>query len=176
MKELIEKMQNLDIKSIALDRGLGTVFIDKNGNLSYESGLHYYVHPRYAFEDALKKLDIYENKLLNWKKIVPIKFSTSLIYHNDDNNERKESLQKWCWKSDITDSGISVKEDFLIEGNINQLRKFYSYANNHMRYCNGCYYRYENEEVKEWMDIFRTFGLYEAYDSFEEYYHNSIVD
>ena len=26
------------------------------------------------------------------------------------------------------------------------------------------------------MEIFQTFNLYKAYDSFAEYYHNSIVD
>lgn len=177
MENLIEKMQKFSVKSIMLNENLGKVLVDENGNLSYEKGhCRYYTQPMYAYEAAFTQLSKYEDKLLKWKEIVPMKFSTSLIYHNDDNEERKESLQKWSWKSDITDSGISIKDDLIIEGNINQLRKFLSYANNHMRYCHGCYYKYENEEIKEWMDVFRTFGLYEAYDSFAEYYHNAIVD
>lgn len=167
-------MQKLDVKSIALDNGLGKVNLE-NDHLTYDGGFRVYRYTSCAFRDALIKLNEYEDKLLKWKEVVPIRFSTSLIYHNDDNTEREESMSKWSWKSDITDSGISVKEN-VIEGNIDQLRKFNSYANNHMRYCNGCWYKYGNEEVEEWMKIFRIFGLYKAYDSFAEYYHNSIVD
>ena len=133
MKELIDKMQKLGIKCVTLDENLGKVLLDDNNNLSYNKGFRYYIQTNYAFEDAFTKLGKYEDKLLQWKDIVPSKFSTRLIYHNDDGNERTESIAKWIWKSDITDSGISVKDEFVIEGNINQLREFKSYANNHMR-------------------------------------------
>lgn len=176
MKELINKMQKLGIRCVTLDKNSGKVLLDENGDLSYNKGLLYYSQTNYAFENAFTKLGKYEDKLLQWKDIVSSKFSTRLIYHNDDGNERTESIAKWVWKSDITDSGISVKDEFVIEGNINQLREFNSYANKHFRYCHGCYYKYDNEELKEWMEIFQTFNLYKAYDSFSEYYHNSIVD
>lgn len=177
MNELIEKMQKLNVKSVMLDKCLGKVFIDNEGNLSYKGGFRIYKQPIYAYQDALEKLNANEIKLDKWQDVVMKKFATKLVYHNDDKTEKVEdSLRKWSWKSDITDSGVNVSEDFVIEGNINQLRKFESYANNHMRYCNGCWYRYNNEELTEWMRIFSEFGLYDAYDSFDEYYHNSIVD
>lgn len=176
VNELIENMQRLNVKSIMLDNGLGKVTLEKD-HLAYDGGFRVYRYPADAFKEALNKLTANKDKLGKWQEIVTKKFTTNLIYHNDDNTEcREDSLRKWSWKSDITDSGISVSEDFVIEGNINQLRKFHSYANNHMRYCNGCWYKYDNDEVTEWMKVFREFGLYEAYDSFSEYYHNSIVD
>ena len=172
-------MQQLGITQVRVGKSgqaLGAIKL-KEGNLRYEKGFRYYKDSNYAFEDALKNLNENKETLNGWKDVAAKEFQTYVIYHNDDNKERIE--QNWCWTSDITDSKVRIENDevgMLLTGNLNQLRKFKSYANNHMRYCNGCWYDYSNWEVKRWLELFNDFGLFEAYDSFSEYYHNSIVD
>lgn len=172
-------MQQLGVTQVRVGKSgqaLGKIKLS-DGKLHYEKGFRYYTDPNHAFEDALKNLNEHKETLKDWKDVAAKEFQTYVIYHNDDNKERIE--QNWCWTSDITDSKVRIENDevgMLLTGNLNQLRKFKSYANNHMRYCNGCWYDYSNWEVKRWLELFNDFGLFEAYDSFSEYYHNSIVD
>lgn len=176
---LLNEMQQLGVTQVRVGKSgqaLGKIKL-ADGKLQYEKGFRYYKDPTYAFEDALKNLNENKETLKGWKEAAAKEFQTYVIYHNDDNKERTE--QNWCWTSDITDSKVRTENDevgMLLTGNLNQLRKFKSYANNHMRYCNGCWYDYSNWEVKRWLELFNDFGLFEAYDSFSEYYHNSIVD
>lgn len=176
---LLNKMQQLGVTQVRVGKkgqALGAIKL-KEEKLQYEKGFRYYTNPEDAFEDALKNLNENEETLKGWKDASAKEFQTYVIYHNDDNKERTE--KDWCWTSDITDSKVRTEKDevgLLLTGNLNQLRKFKSFANNHMRYCHGCYYDYSNWEVKRWIELFYDFGLFEAYDSFGEYYHNAIVD
>lgn len=176
---LLNEMQQLGITKVRVGKkgqALGNIKL-KEGKLLYEKGFRYYFNPDDAFADALKNLNDSKETLKGWKDAAAKEFQTHLLYHNDDNKERIE--QSWLWTSDITDSKVRTEKDeagLLLTGNINQLRQFKSYANNHMRYCHGCYYDYTNDEVRQWIELFYDFCLFEAYDSFGEYYHNAIVD
>lgn len=117
------------------------------------------------------------DKIAKWREIAKQNFETTLMYGSRDEGDHPAGF--YTWKSDFTDARVEILSNengnVRLRGNINQLRKFKEYANNHLRYCGG-YYSYDNVELLEWLAIFREFSLFEKYDSFEEYYHGGIVD
>lgn len=189
------------IETFPCYKNLGVIQI--NGDkLSYKGGSWKYNDgwEHLAYTNAIRKFNEDIDKIEKWREIAAKVFETGLLDVTSDYSRQGASetiVKAWCcYPSDLTDSGVEAigglvynpngrygmpaldlgGGKLVLRGNINQLRKFLSYANNHYRYCNGCSYKYENEELKEWMDFFRSYDLYAAYDSFSEYYHNAIVD
>lgn len=173
--------------------GLGDITIFSQGNplsrrigrLSNELKYSYspyqeHLKPEYeylAIDYAIRFVNQYIDKITKWREVVARKFETAVVHGEKD---QEFNSGRYSWTADFKDSGVEVLKNengsnVIIRGTIDQLRKFKEYANNHLRYCGG-YYSYENDEVLEWLAIFREFGLFEKYDSFEEYYHGGIVD
>lgn len=147
-------------------------------DMKYKGGSWKYTYEDTAFKQAFHCVNCDMEKFKSISDIAKMAFRTKLMYKS---KESYYAVKSYCYDSDIRDSGVKVFKDELenclvFVGNINQLRKFLSYAKNHWRYCNGTTYEYSNEDLVEWMDFFSRYGLYETYDSFAEYYHNSIVD
>lgn len=181
-EELIYVMQFYSIGKVELTDGqkqLGHVTLT-DGNLKYvRDGQWKYNKDLYAFNRAMEQLNADMERIKDWRNIAAKKFSTLLIYKGNS-GESFEKKKSYLYNNDIRDSKVTATEDdekrLVIEGTIDQLRKFLSYANNHLRYCNGCSYKYSDEELNKWMKLFYRYGLYEKYDSFDEYYHGGIVD
>lgn len=181
-EELIYVMQFYAIGKVELtyeQKRLGHVTLT-NGNLKYvRDGYWRYNNDLSAFNRAIQQLNADMEHIKDWRNIAAKKFSTLLIYKGNS-GESFEKKKSYFYNSDIRDSKVTATEDddkrLVVEGTIDQLRKFLSYANNHLRYCNGCSYKYSDEELNEWMELFDKYGLYEKYNSFDEYYHGGIVD
>ena len=150
-----------------------------NSNLCYERSEYWSYKSGYehlAFADAIRKVNEDMENIKTWREKSKKIYETRLVYCG----KTKSIENGYCWTSDIKDSGVGVKKDadgyLVFFGNINSLRKFLSYAKNHWRYCYNSDYKYENAELCELMQLFSDYGIYAPYDSFSEYYHNSIVD
>lgn len=167
-------LKQIPIREDKKDLGVVTNNMEyKGGSWHYNKGYEYI-----AFDKAIERVNKDMQQIEGWRNVAKQTFRTKLIYKSESSHYAEK---KYTWESDIKDSGVQVeydeKEDALIfVGNINQLRKFLSYATNHWRYCNGTTYYYENEELRNLMQFFRDYDMYAAYDSFMEYYHGGIVD
>lgn len=178
MKELIEIMEKYGINSVRLPQNCGNVIL-KNNSLEYDYkyALRYYREKTYAYKVAYDFIVSKIEDIVFFKNNVNNVFE-STMYHTDfDNKTYNHIVEKFTtYISDIRDSGVQIKNNNVVVGNINQLRKFSSYTNNHYRYCR-CGDSYTNEDVKRMLEIGNIFdGLFQPYNSFDEYYHNSIVD
>lgn len=179
MVELIDKMKQYGINKIILDGNCGSVIL--NGDkleYDYRYALRYYTYTNRAFEVAydrlIKHITDIEDFMRNKGKI----YETTMFHKEYDSDMIKYNrvVTKFTYQSDIVDSGVTIKDTNVVVGNINQLRKFKVYTNNHNRYCRCCEI-YMNEKVEQLLALGGIFiGLFENYDSFMEYYHNSIVD
>jgi hypothetical protein len=179
MKEdLKAKMERYGIEGIKLSNDCGKVVL-KDGVLSYERrySARYYINEEYAYIVALNELNEREGDIELFLSSKDKIYESRMCHIEYDNKEYNHVVDKFSiYKSDIEDSGVVIKDNNIVVGNINQLRKFKSYTNNHYRYCRCCD-NYENEEVERLLKIGAKFeGLFEKYDSFMEYYHNAIVD
>lgn len=192
--ELEYMMRFLGIKEINLENRCGKIILTSD-KLEYDhsNSTRYYTNDYFALKAAMNELGKDVEKIREFLKIKDNIFNAALMRKENDGTK---PVKLWVYLSDIKDSGVEViagkhhnpetrfgmpmvdkgGDVLVLRGNINQLRKFLSYANNHLRYINGSCYVYENEELTEMMRIFKKYGLYESYDSFCEYYHNSIVD
>ena len=131
----------------------------------------------FAFDLAWRVINENENDIRDFIKNANT-ILESTMYHTDfDDPKYNRIIDKFTsYPSDIKDSGVTIKDNNIVCGNINQLRKFLTYTNNHNRYCR-CSDKYMNEYVNKLLGIGGMFeGLFEKYDSFDEYYHNAIVD
>ena len=176
-RELSENMAKYGVSCVKIGN-CGKVILE-NGVLSYDhkESFRYYTDERYAYEAALAKVKRDAERLSKWKESASKVFSTGIAFA-PWSGKRKPEASDWVWKSDIVDSGVATSagsEGIVFSGNVNQLRKFKSYAVNHARYLEGTYV-FTNEEVENLLSLFYDYGLFEAYDSFSEYYHNGIVD
>lgn len=178
-QELQYVMQFYGLKQVPIideNRDLGIV----TSTMQYKGGSRVYKkeYEYLAFEKAIAKVNADMEQIKQWKNVSRQSFRTKLIYKS---KESEHVERKYIWQSDISDSGVEVEQDdvdgaMVLVGNINVLRKFLSYANNHWRYCYDTKYLYDNEELVRLMQLFRDYDLYAAYDDFMEYYHNGIVD
>ena len=187
--ELIYVMQFYGVKQVPVrevgsKRNLGVVKLD-GGKLVYEGGDWKYndngIH--LAYSNAIRKFNEDIDKIEKWREIAKQVFETPIAEKVDKSWTNEHSVSEcrggWMYESDIIDSGVELVKDgskFKVRGTLDQLRKFLSYAKNHLRYCNGETYVYTDEEVVSWMEFFRLYDLYKAYNSFSEYYHGGIVD
>lgn len=183
-------------------KNLGVIYINKGGELSYKGGNWSYNegYEHLAFDNAIRKFNEDIDKIKSWREIAKREFETDLAQKTEKGWKPEENgisaVKAWVYLSDIKDSGVEVVggeyynentpygmpmvdkggDALRVRGTLDKLRKFLSYAVNHLRYCNGETYVYTDEEVVNWMKFFKEYDLYAAYDSFSEYYHNGIVD
>ena len=205
-EELLYMMQFYGIKQVPVIetnpyyKDLGVIYINKGGELSYKKGNWSYTYEQFAFGNAIRRFNEDLDKIKEWREIAKREFETDLAQKTEKGWKPEENgisaVKAWVYLSDIKDSGVEVVggkyyneesrygmpmvdkggDALRVRGTLDKLRKFLSYAVNHLRYCNGETYVYTDEEVINWMKFFREYDLYAAYNSFDEYYHNATVD
>lgn len=142
------------------------------------NSLYHYIkeYEHLAFRDAINVINNDMPKLEMWREKAKQIFTTKLVYKGNTETTIKKS---YLWNSDIEKTHLKVEKnedgELVFSGNINDLKNFKSYANDHLRYCNGCRYTFENEEVNELIDLFNKYGLAPKGDSYE-WWHVGIVD
>lgn len=176
-KELVYMMRFLGIKTINLDNHCGKIILQGN-KLEYDmhDSLRYYTHISYAIKAAMAELGDDTDDI---REALKVKCSTFKVALMNKNKNGIVPVKNWLYMSDIKDSGIEVdsgSDALVVCGTIDQLRKFLSYANNHLRYINCSSYIYNDEKVDRMLELFKKYDLFKPYDSFSEYYHGGIVD
>ena len=182
IKKTLEKlMKKNGVKHIVLNDHCGRVLFDGKA-LSYDHkySCKYYTANKYAYEAALKQLENDMPLITEYNDNCGKVFESTIYLHDFDSHyPDRTAKNKWFWESDIKDSGVMLTfnedNECVFSGDIDTLRKFKSFACNHCRYTRSTYI-YSNEEVEKYLSLCGRYGLFKPHDSFDEYYHNTIVD
>ena len=176
--ELKYVMQFLNIPFVEIvDRGhdMGKVTQEmkyESGSWKYNKGFEYL-----AFRKACEQIMEDYDEILTWKEISKKVFTTRLL--SGEWEKEKNPVSGYCWKSDAEKCHIKMSNDdegnLLLQGRINDLDNFVSYANDHMRYVRDRYYL-ENEDVLRYIKLFKRYGLKNADDDGYEWWRIGIVD
>ncbi len=177
-EELRYMMQFLGIPYVRIMDGgndMGKVTRD----MKYEPGFYRYKsgYVGLAFDIASRRLSQDYELLQEWKEESKKTYITRLLYGTYKGEKKAET--GYCWKSDFEKCHIAVSKDvngcLLLQGRVNDLKNFCSYANDHMKYCQEGYYL-ESVDVNALIELSDRYGLKNAGDDDYDPYRIGIVD
>ena len=147
--------------------------------MKYEPGFYSYKsgYVGLAFDIACKTLMQDYERLHEWKEASKKTYVTRLLYGTYKGEKKAET--GYCWKNDFEKCHIAVSKDvngcLLLDGRVNDLKNFRSYANDHMKYCQEGYYL-ESADVNGLIELSDRYGLKNAGDDGYEWWRVGIVD
>ena len=177
-EELKYMMDFLNIQYVRITddgRDLGKVTND----MKYEGGARVYKkeYEYLAYKKACEHLSNDYEEIKVWREISKKVFVTRLLVGEWDKEKKPETW--YCWTDDAEKCHIRMSKDengkVLLQGRINDLKNFKSYANDHMIYVR-IRYSLESEEVNHYIELFNRYGLRNADDDGYEWWRVGIVD
>lgn len=135
------------------------------GSWRYNKGCEYM-----AFELAYSQI----KNVIELKENLNKPFKAIHVYHSEEKTWIYPDVEGGTPHHHVYPRTITHETESELEGTMDEVFVKHYKANNSLRYCNGCYYRFKDEKVSEmyylWLKI-----MPEA-RSFKLYYGNGIVD